>query len=199
MVLLSPVLVLALLIGWSEKTSRDVPVAPVIASSTNTPAEIAPKKETYQWVGSDDEPKYIVLPSISAEGFVQKANVDQNNEIAVPSNIHMAAWFLKSAKPGMPGLSIIDGHVNGRENAGIFKDLSKLKNGDVYSVELGSGEIKQYRVFKNETVAVADSVNILFSQDPKVPSQLNLITCGGTFDKKSQSYDKRVIVSSSLQ
>jgi len=196
--MLSPVLVLALLVAWSAKTSPGTPT-PAITNSTNTPTEIAPKKETYQWTGSADEPRYIVLPSIAAEGFVQKADVDQNNEIAVPSNIHMAAWFLKSAKPGMPGLSIIDGHVNGRENAGIFKNLSKLKNGDVYTVELGNGSLKKYKVFKNETVPLADSVNILFSQNPKVQSQLNLITCGGTFDSKTQSYDKRVIISSTLQ
>lgn len=169
---------------------------PTITSSTNRPVEVAPKKETYNWKGGSGDPKYIVLPTISTEGFIQKADIDQNKQIAVPSNIHMAAWFIRSSIPGDPGLSIIDGHVDGRENAGIFKKLGSIKPGDQYSVELGSGAIKKFKVIKVATVPVNDSTNILFSQDPTVSSQLNLITCGGTFDTETKSYDLRVIVSS---
>ena len=196
MVLLAPALVIALLVAWSTKTSPDGPITPAITQSTDQPAEIAPKKDAYKWVGADEDPKYITLPTISAEGYVQKAGVDQHNQIAVPNNIYMAAWFNKSAQPSKPGLSIIDGHVNGRVNDGIFKNLDKLKTGDIYTVQFGSGAEKKFKVFKLETVPTQEAVNVLFSQDPTVPSQLNLITCAGTFDTNTHAYDKRLIVSS---
>lgn len=190
------VLLVFTLISINGDEQFDNSKSPVIKTSTDKPIEVAPKKETYNWQGKGEDPKYIQLPTISAEGFIQKADVDQNKQIAVPSNIHMAAWFIKSSRPGNPGLSIIDGHVDGRENAGIFKNLSKLEFGDVYSVELGDGSTKKFKVFKIDTVSVKESTNYLFSQDPAVASQLNLITCGGTFDPVTKSYDKRVIVSS---
>lgn len=189
-------LVVAVVALWGTKTSHEEPITPAITHSTNKPIEVAPQKDTYKWVGGSDDPKYIDLPTISAEGFIQKAGIDQNNQIAVPNNIYMAAWFNKSSQPGKPGLSIIDGHVNGRVNDGIFKKLTSLKVGDTYAVELGNGSIKKFKVIKLDTVDTADAVNVLFSQDPTVVSQLNLITCTGTFDAPTHSYNKRLIVSS---
>lgn len=195
-VIIAPAIVLGLLVLWSVNSKPEKTAVPSITQSTDKPSEVAPDKDTYKWTGAGDEPKYISLPTISAEGFVQKAGVDQNNQIAVPNNIHMAAWFNQSAKPGKPGLSVIDGHVNGRVNDGIFKNLVKLQDGSIYSVELGNGSVKKFRVFKVETVDLKEANNVLFSQDPKVSSQLNLITCGGSYDSKIHGYTKRVIVSS---
>lgn len=171
---------------------------PIIRHSVDSPIETKPDKQTYKWYGAPDEPKYISLPTISAEGFVQKVSVDQNNQIATPNNVHIAAWFVKSAKPGQPGLGIIDGHVTGRVNDGIFKNLQSLKQGDQYSVTLGDGSVKKYQVMSVVTVPVAKSVDALFSQESNVPSQLNLITCGGTYDQKLKGYPDRVIVSARL-
>lgn len=182
-------------ISSPEKPSSD---SDVITVSTNNPSEIKPNKNTYKWQGAPDEPKYISLPTITAEGFVQKVGVDQNKEIAVPNNIYKAGWFVATAKPGNTGLSIIDGHVNGRVNSGIFKDLVKLKVDDTYTVELGSGVTKNYRVTKIIQVPTKDAPNALFSQEPNIKSQLNLITCGGTFNKSTKQYDERVIVYAAL-
>jgi LPXTG-site transpeptidase (sortase) family protein len=182
-------------IFWPNKeASSEKPVT----YSTDRPSEEKPNKNTYKWTGAADEPKYIVLPTIKAEGFVQKVGVDQNKQIAVPTNIHLAGWFIDTVKPGAKGLSILDGHVNGRVNNGIFKDLAKVKKADEFTVELGDGTIKKYKVLDITTLPTKESVNVLFSQNPKVKSQLNLITCGGKFDAKTQQYDSRVIVSAEL-
>lgn len=171
---------------------------PVIRHSTNTPSETKPQKETYKWYGAPDEPKYINLPTISAEGFVEKAGVDQNNQIAAPKNVHVAAWFVKSAKPGQQGLSVIDGHVTGRVNVGIFKNLQSLKPADKFSVTLGNGSVKNYQVVSVNNVPVAKSVDVLFSQEPNINSQLNLITCAGQYNQAIKGYPDRTIVYAKL-
>lgn len=187
------------LVLWQSNGSRVVGKAVVVNHSTSTPSEAKPDKATYRWAGGPNDPKYIALPSIKTEGFIQKADVDQNNQIAVPNNIHIAAWFLKSAVPGQTGLSIIDGHVTGRVNDGIFSKLKDLKIGDTYTVEMGSGAIKKFKVISLNTVGVKDAANYLFSQDPKVSSQLNLITCAGTFNASAGGYDQRLIVGAVYQ
>jgi LPXTG-site transpeptidase (sortase) family protein len=169
-----------------------------LINSSTSPAEDKPSKENFAWKGSTKDPKYIIIPTISAEGFIQKADVDQNKQIAVPDNIHLAAWFVQSSAPGDLGLSIIDGHLNGRQNNGIFMNLNKLKAGDQFKIELGGGAIKKFQVVSLKTVATPEASNILFSQEPSITSQLNLITCAGTYDAKLQSYDERLIVYSKL-
>lgn len=181
------------------KNSNQQKVTPntTVTYSTDTPDEDKPGDD-FKWWGGRNDPKYIRIPSIKAEGYIQNVGVDQKKQIAVPNNIHMAGWFVDSARPGNKGLSIIDGHVTGRVNDGIFKNLGNLKQGDSYSVEMGDGSIKNYKVIKIVSVATKDSASVLFSQSSKVKSQLNLITCGGNFNQKTQQYDKRIIVASEL-
>lgn len=171
--------------------------ADVITYSTDRPVEEKPATD-YQWRGAAEDPKYIAISSIDAEGYVQSVGVDQHREIATPNNIHMAGWFVESVRPGQKGLAIIDGHLNGRLNDGIFRRLGSVKPGAKIVITFGSGEKKTFRVKTVSTVPAKDAAAVLFSQDPKVTSQLNLITCTGTFDWESRKYADRVIVTAEL-
>lgn len=172
--------------------------AEVIAYSSDTPSEVKPD-ENYAWPGRPEDPKKIIIPSIESEGFIQKVGVDQNQQITVPNNIHMAGWFADSAVPGQPGLGIIDGHVDGRSNqGGIFKRLAELKEGDEFKVELGDGSVLGYQLRAVTSVPTDQAAAVLFSQNPKIKSQLNLITCGGNYDRQAHEYDQRVIISAEL-
>lgn len=171
----------------------------VVVHSTDHPSEDPINKNTYKSTAGPIEPKYITLPTIEAEGFIEKVGVDQDKRIAVPTNIHLAGWYVEALKPGQVGLSIIDGHLDGYKHDGIFKNLAKLKAGDTYTVEKGDGSILNYKVISVQTMSVADANKKLFIKDPSIKSQLNLITCGGAFDNNKKEYDKRVIVVSELQ
>lgn len=170
----------------------------VVTYSTNQPDETKPGKD-YKWQGKPEDPKYIKLPSIKSEGYIQNVGVDQHSAVAVPGNIHIAGWFTQSARPGQEGLSIIDGHVDGWTSHGIFFNLKNLKVGDTYTVEMGNSKKYTYKVTKTDSVETDKAATILYSQDPSIKNQLNLITCGGQFDKKSKQYLKRIIVTSSLE
>ena len=195
-IVIAVVTVLAVIEPTTKKPNAALP--PTITYSIDQPDESKPDKDTYEWIGRADEPKCITLPSINGGGFVQRVGVDQNNEIAVPNNIHTSGWFIETVKPGDDGLSIIDGHVDGRVNGGIFRDLIKLKIGDEFNIELGVGTINNYKVTKIIQVSAKNATSVLFSQDPKIKSQLNLITCGGKYNSQTKQYDDRIIVYSEL-
>lgn len=167
----------------------------IVTVSTDRPAEA--KLTAYHSTATGSEPKYLRLPSINAEGFIQKVGVDQNRQIAVPTNIHLAGWFTESATPGAPGLAIIDGHLDGQTLPGIFARLDQLKTADTFTVELANGTIRRFSVTSVRSLPVAQSAAVLFSQDPATANQLNLITCAGTY-RESEGYDRRVIVTSRL-
>lgn len=187
---------LIILISTKDNKKSEPNTAP-ITYSTPSPSEEKPDNN-FIWQGALDHPKKITIASVGVDGYVQNVGVDQNQEVAVPNNIHMAGWFAESVSPGQKGLSIIDGHVDGNTQAAIFNNLANIKKGAEILVELGDGSVKKFEVIKTDVVDVKDAPNILFSQNPKVSSQLNLITCIGNYDQSSQRYDKRIIVSSKL-
>lgn len=170
----------------------------VVVVSTDRPSEEPISKGKYTSTAGQSEPKYIALPTIGGGGYIEKVGVDQNNQIAVPTNIYLAGWYVEALKPGQPGLSIIDGHLDGYKHDGIFKNLAQLKIGDTYQVEKGDGSILTYKVKAVQSMSVADANTKLFVKDPAIKSQLNLITCGGKFDESKKQYDNRVVIVSEL-
>lgn len=173
--------------------------APVVTRSTDQPDESLDNAKKYKWQGAPDEPKRIVIKSLGVDALVQQSGVDQNKNMAVPNNIHLAGWFVDSSKPGQKGLSIVAGHVSGPTTDGVFKRLGELKNGDTFSVELGNGDVKNYKVIQTKTVKESEAAGVLYSQNPKTASQVNLITCTGNFDSAKNQFEDRVIVYGALQ
>lgn len=166
----------------------------IITYSTDAPSEVKPD-QTYEWKGRPEDPKKITIPNAQTDGLIQKVGKDQHGQVAVPNNIHIAGWFVDSARPGQLGLSVIDGHVDGRsETSGVFKQINRLSDGDTFQVELGSGTTLHYKVRSVHSVDTDQAASTLFSQVPSIASQLNLITCGGNYDRESRDYDKRIIV-----
>jgi len=167
-----------------------------VTEPSEEPVETPEKK--YEWPGLESDPKYITLPTINTSGYVINVGIDQDNAIAVPPNVHLAGWFVNSVLPGQKGLSIIDGHVDGTNIGGIFRNLKEIKIGDSFTVAMGNESNLEYKVKDVQIIANEDAANILFSQIPNVESQLNLITCGGNYLTDQQTYDKRVIVMAEL-
>ncbi len=185
----------ATVLVWRSNDTNVSDMAEVITHSTDTPDETKPGAD-YAWRGAANDPKKIIIPGLGIDSYLQNVGVDQNQEIAVPNNIHVGGWFVNSVRPGEKGLSIIDGHLNGRAGDGIFIDLEKIEEGATYEIEFGDGSRKTFRAVSVSTVDLADAPSVLFSQDPAITNQLTLITCGGQYDRTERLYDKRIIVTS---
>ena len=175
---------------------QSTPEPKPVTHSLDKPNESPPPK-TYAWKGTAADPKYINLPTIAAAGFVQFMGVDQNRQVAAPESIYLAGWYVNSVRPGEVGLSIIDGHVDGYQKPGIFNHLALLKPADQFTVERGDGRKLTFRVRQVATLDVSAATQELFARNPDIASQLNIITCGGTF-KQSTGYDQRVVVTAEL-
>lgn len=180
----------------STPTSSDTQV---VTHSTTNPDESKPNAQAYQWRGAAGEPKTLRVPKLGIETFIQNLGVDQNKQVATPNNVHLAGWYNQSVKPGEAGLSVVVGHVTGVRSDGVFKNLSTLDVGDEIEVVKGDGSTVTYTVFATRRVREADAAAALFSQEPRLTSQLNLITCAGTFDKQANAYPDRFIAQATLR
>ncbi len=171
----------------------------VVTKTVAHPSATQPTSKNYTPTAAPNEPSYISLPTIGAQGFIQKVGVDQYSQMAAPNNVHLAGWYINSLLPGQSGLSIIDGHVDGyAHNQGIFGQINRLHAGDVFTITFGNGSHKTFMIKRLQLVDTANVPSVLFAHDPSIISQLNLITCGGDYDNVSHTYDKRIIAISAL-
>lgn len=168
----------------------------VVTHTEDSPAE-TPVNPSYRV--APGQPLSISISARGIEGNIQKVGVDQYGAVTAPNNVHLAGWFVNSALPGKRGLSIIDGHVDGPSQPGIFHSLAKVESGDKVIVTFGDKSTREFTVFSTKSVKTEEANGYLFSQDPSVISQLNLITCTGKFSSAQHSFDQRVIVSAKLE
>ncbi len=185
---------------WQQYQATNKPASSIsqstLRNSTNEPEETKPNCNNYKV--ADHLPRKITLPSINSSGCIIRVGIDQDNAIAVPGNIHLAGWYTNSPLPGKKGVSIIDGHVSGKYNPGIFKKLKQLRTGDQYKIEFGDKSTKTFQVVSVKEYTPDETTKKMYEQSTSIERQLNLITCGGQFDKKSNQYEKRILVTSKL-
>jgi len=175
-------------------TTAYTPPKNIVHYSTPTPSEKPVTSKTYHSTAVGNQPKYIRLPSIGAEGYVQAVGLDQNGAVAAPNNVSLAGWYTSMLAPGQNGLSIIDGHVDGKTKPGIFYNLRKLAAGDAFEVDLANGQVVHFKVKSVSQLAASDAASQLFARDNNIAGQLNLITCGGTFNRATGVYNDRIVV-----
>lgn len=200
--LVSAALIIIAVVVWlpgylaTHNPDPRLPTEPVV-HSTDKPDETRLTSDTAPEVGPDD-PHKITIPSIGADGYIQKVGLDQRGGIAAPSNIHVAGWYVHEVRPGEPGLSILSGHIDGRYGPGLFMDLAKLKPGTTFQVTMGDQSSRKFQVVRIASLTVAELGRQIQRQEAGVTHQLNLITADGDYDPKTQQYDKRSLVVSKL-
>jgi sortase (surface protein transpeptidase) len=162
----------------------------VVTESVEVPSEEEPE----EFYVPPDLPKYITIPSIGVRGYIQSVSIDQKGLIAVPTNVHLAGWYVNSAKPGKQGLSIIDGHRDGSTIGGIFRKLEILSKGDNILIEYGDGSEYRFEVVDIERLSIEDAFDFMYSKIDDVNVKLNLVTCGGRWSKELDTYEDRIVV-----
>lgn len=94
---------------------------------------------------------------------------------------------------------VIFGHVSGPEVVGAFYNLKKLRPGDEVTITRGDNTAYTYVVRRSQTYEAneVDMNAVLAPVNATVPG-LNIMTCDGTYDAKSQTFSKRLVVFMSL-
>lgn len=170
-----------------------------VTKSTDEPDETPPTANCSNYTTVDAQPQKIEIPSINVSGCIQQVDLDENNAVAVPTNIHLAGWFVRSTPPGGKGVSLIDGHVLGRYNDAIFGRLSTIKPGDDIKIQRRDGTWLNFQVVDIAAYPASDAAKHMLEPLPNIDKQLTLITCTGTYSQETETYDKRTIVRAHLK
>lgn len=183
-------------IVYSPDTEVNPPVAAVRTATTNGSTTSASPVTTA--VANSEKPARIEIPAIKVNARVQHVGVKSNGAMANPSNFTDVAWYKHGTVPGREGSAVIAGHVdNALALDGVFKRLNELRVGsDVYVVR-NDGKRLHFRVTKIEEYPYkeAPAEKIFATMGGKY---MNLITCSGTWIRSEESYDKRLVVYTTL-
>ena len=182
--------------GWhtNRKVVAQVQGLTQQQNDNSAPEESKPSPAAYgSYSVAPDLPRYVRIPKLGVVAMVQRQGVDKNGALKAPGNVHVAGWYDGSSKPGDGGAMLLDGHVAGPTQQGVFYNLKKLVAGDKIEVERGDGKVFSYKVVKSVS-AKADKVDMASALLPVVDGKpgLNLITCTGNIS--GVHYDDRLVV-----
>lgn len=161
---------------------------------------IVTKKQINEHIVPAKQPRYISIPSIEVDNTrVFAVGTDANNQLESPKNISDAAWYKKSATPGMKyGAVLIDAHNGGVTRNGVFAKLGTLRNGSEITVERGDGKKFTYKVVENQSMSLEEvnktGMKMMMQSADETKEGLNLITCDGKWVPRYKQFDRRIML-----
>lgn len=181
-----------------SKAEKRLPTPTVMAPQQESSSldENAPSvEEIREYQTTSDAPRVLRIPKLDVQTRVKRVGASLNGEPISPNNIFDAGWFDDSAKPGLPGVVLINGHTGGQTKDGIFSDLASLVANDLLLIERGDGINLTYKVVKVQAYP-ADQVDMtaaLQSVDAN-KNGLNLMTSAIRYDGRSSKAEQRIVV-----
>ena len=167
--------------GRAARRSVPAPSGPAAPAPDPSPAAAAPA------------PVSLTIPAISVRTRLIRLGITAQGTLQVPTSAAVAGWYTGSPRPGQIGSSVIAGHIDSYLGPGIFYRLSDMRPGERIYVRRANGSLA---VFSVTAVRQYPKDRFPTSQvyGPAPDAELNLITCGGTFDYATRSYLSNVVV-----
>lgn len=142
-------------------------------------------------------PVALRIPAIGVDTVLTELGLQPDGTVEVPTIYAQAGWYGLGPSPGEAGSAVILGHVDSHDGPAVFYKLRRLRPGDTVEVNMADGMLTRFVV-----TAVATYPKTRFPAEsvygPRGYSALQLVTCGGTFDPRSRSYQSNVVVYTSL-
>ena len=151
-------------------------------------------RRLYDDNGNSTLPKLLEIPKIKISANVQSVGLNSKNEMDVPSNDWDVAWYNLGTVPGKKGSAVIAGHLDNRfGKPAVFWNLDELEIGDYIYVTDGDNNKKRFQVIfsKKYETGTAPLEKIFGANNG---AYLNLITCGGVWDKTKNNYSERFVI-----
>lgn len=138
-------------------------------------------------------PVRIAIPRIGVRSSLVDIGLDAEGVMETPEPVDKAGWFTPSPPPGVPGATVIAGHVTWNQQPSVFFRLGGLHRGDRVRVEREDGKVVVFRVTRIGSFSKKSFPTRAVYSQPDRP-ELRLITCGGKYDDQSHRYLDNVVV-----
>jgi hypothetical protein len=176
--------------GLSPAVSRPSPAVTGPIPAAAVPSTAFRSVRTYTGVAV---PVRLRIPAQRIDSRLQRLGLAADGTIAAPTRWPVAGWYERGPRPGQQGPAVIVGHIDSRSGPAVFFRLPLLKRGDLVFVDRKDGSTARFRVTGRRQVAkVRFPAAAVYA--PTLQPSLQLITCGGSFDRSLGHYRDNIIV-----
>ena len=179
------VLAMALCLGGTATAviRATAPSVAAVASGRFQAASQAPR---------EGNPVRVRIPDIGVDAEIGGLGLNSDGTLEVPP-YERAGWYREGPRPGEIGPAVIAAHVDTTSGPDVFYRLEELRPGAAVMVDYEDGTTVQFEVADTHSYRKAEFPAERVYGDTEGP-ELRLITCGGTFDRETQSYDENLVV-----
>ncbi len=174
--------------GRPGESPRSAP-ASVIPTPLGSVAPLAPPSPAVPVA----PPVSLTIPEIGVRTSLIHLGITRQGTLQVPSSTSVAGWYTGSPRPGEIGSSVIAGHIDSYRGPGVFFRLIDLRPGNLVYVRRADGSLVMFTVTAVHMYAKSHFPTAEV-YGPAPDAELNLITCGGTFDDATHNYLSNVVV-----
>jgi len=144
------------------------------------------------------EPTNISIPAVGINVGIEPVGQDANGAIQLPPVLEwIAGWYKYSPTPGQLGPSVIVGHVDNYQGVSVFWRLREVQPGNDIFIARADGSTAHFTVTSLAEYSQADFPSQTVYGNIDYPG-LRVITCGGTFNEATGSYDQNTVVYAKL-
>jgi len=173
---------------------------PAAAGTPMTPKPGASRSAAVHTRGTDlgpilttSPPVALTIPSIGVRtsNFVN-LGLASDGSLQVPQDFSSVGWYAAGPSPGQLGPAILAGHVDSHNGPAIFYRLGALRPGARVTVGRKNGSTATFSVDRIQRFA-KDHFPTALVYGSTNRAELRLITCGGSFDRKSGHYVENIV------
>jgi sortase (surface protein transpeptidase) len=143
-------------------------------------------------------PVRLEIPAIGVSTGLQRLGQAPDRTVEVPGDWDVAGWYAPGPRPGDPGSAVMLGHVDSKSGPAVFFRLRQLRRGDRIEVTRADRSRVRFVVTRidqyDKRRFPTDDVYY-----PTLTPTLRLVTCGGTFDRRTGHYRSNIIVFATLR
>ncbi|MEE1774116.1 class F sortase [Streptomyces sp. JV185] len=146
-------------------------------------------------------PERVEIPSIGVEAPVISRGLDKDGAIEPPpfDTPQTVGWYGGGTEPGAKGPALLVGHVDTETRQAVFYGLSAARPGAKVEITRVDGTVAEFTVDDVQVFTRARfDADKAYGPRKDGRAELRLITCGGTYDRASHSYEANVVVSAYL-
>ncbi len=162
------------------------------AFTASAPLPLAVQSKTD--VDSKLTPVSLTIPAIDVKADVTRLGLNADRTVEVPKDADDTGWYRHGPAPGENGSAVILGHVDSTTGPAVFYRLKNLERGEKVAVKLSDDSVAHYQVVR---VALYENEDFpaqkVYSASVGRPA-LNLVTCGGSYDRDAGGYQSNVVV-----
>ena len=168
-----------------------------VAPSVSAPTIVAAVPRVVRAASMDKSvPVRLQIKAIGVDSKLMDLGLRADGSLQVPPSGFPAGWYTGGPTPGEVGPAVIAGHVDWN-GPGVFYDLHNLKPGDQVTITRKDGSKPSFRITRVEQFPKEHFPTRLVYGNIDHPG-LRLITCGGSFNHQTGSYEDDIVAFADL-